>query len=105
VYRQSSRVVFARWQAAERVGNFLPRQLHRIFDFHSFDHFRDHGTAGERRRATVGEKTRGFDATIAKAQTQTETIAADWIRLFRDRIRVREFAGIARMRKMIFESF
>ena len=97
--------MFARRQTTERVGDFLPRQLHRICDFHSFDHFREHRTAGERRRATVGEKARGFDATIAKAQTQTQTIAADWVCLFRDRVRVREFAGIARIREMIFEGF
>jgi hypothetical protein len=98
-------VVFARRQTAKRVRDFLPRQLDRVRDLHPFDHFREHGTARERWRATVGEKARGFDATIAKAQTKTETIAADWIRLLGDRVRVGEFAGIARIRQMIFEGF
>ena len=103
--RQSRRVVFARRQTTERIRNFLSRQLHRVRDLHSFDHFSEDRTAGQRRRATVGQKARGFDATITDAQTQAETIAAYGICLFRDRVRVREFAGIARIREMIFESF
>ena len=98
-------MVFARRQATERVGNFLPRQLHRIRDLHSFDHFSEHGTAGERRWAAISEKARGFDATVAKTQTQTETIATDGICLLCNRVRVREFAGIARIHEVIFEGF
>ena len=86
--RQRRRVVFVRGQTAERVRNFLSRQLHRIFDLHSFDHLSEHRTAGQRRRATVGEEARSFDATIAKPQAQTQTIAADWVCLFRNSIRV-----------------
>jgi predicted oxidoreductase (fatty acid repression mutant protein) len=103
--RQSSRVVFARRQTTERVGNFFPGQLDRICDFHSFDHFSEHGTAGERGRTTISQETRGFDATVAKPQAQTQTIAADRVRLFRDRVRIRQFAGVTRIRQMIFESF
>ena len=98
-------MVFARRQPAKRVRDFLPRQFHRVCDVHSFDHFCEHGTAGECWRAAVSEKARGFDATITNAQTQPQTIAADWVRLLRRGVRLREFAGIARMRQMIFESF
>lgn len=98
-------MVFARGQTTERVGNFFSRQLHRVCDVHSFDHFSERRTAGERWRATVSEKPRGLDATITNAQAQTQTIAADWVRLLRRGVRIRKFAGIARIRKMIFESF
>jgi hypothetical protein len=86
--RQSRRVVFARRQTTERVRNFLSRQPRRIRDVHSFDHFREHGTAGKRRRATVGEEARGLDPTIAQAQTQPQTIAAYWVCLLRDCVRI-----------------
>ena len=97
--------MLARRQTTERIGDFFSRYLHRILVTYSFDHFCEHGTAGQRRRATVGEKARGFDATITDAQTQAQTIAADRVCLLRCGVRVREFAGIARIHEVIFEGF
>ncbi len=98
-------MLFSRWEATERVGNFLSRQPHRVHDLHPFDQIGEHGTAGQRRRAAVSEKAGSFDATITNPQTQTQTITADGVRLLRYRVRIREFTGVARVRKMIFEGF
>ncbi len=85
--------------------NFLPLQLQSVFNSHSFEHLRQCGTAGKCRRAAVGKKSRGLDATIPNAQTQAQAITADRVCLFGDRVCVGEFARVARMREVIFEGF
>ena len=85
--------------------NFLSLQLQSVFNRHSFQHLRQCGTAGKRRRTTIGEKTRALDAIITNEQTETDTIAADRVCLFGDGICTSEFAGVARTREVIFEGF
>lgn len=66
-YRKRRRVLLARGQSADYFNKPLTRNLRRIFHTHAFDHFGEHGAADECRRATVGEKARGFDASLAYA--------------------------------------
>lgn len=98
-------MVFSRGQTTKRVGNFLSRQFHRVFDFHSFDHSRQGGTTGKRRRAPISQKSRRFDAAIVNAQAQAQSIAAYRVGFFRDGVGISEFSAVARISQVIFEDF
>jgi hypothetical protein len=103
--RQCGRVLLPRGQTAEGGYYFLPLQLQSVVNSHSFQHLRECGTAGKCRRTAIGKELRGLDPAIANAQTQAHAITADRVCLFGDRVCVSEFAGVARMRKVIFEGF
>ena len=81
----------------------MPRKVPGVVDFLPFQHFCERRSADERGRASIGEEAGGFNASVIYAQTQTQTIAANRISLFGDGIRIREFAGVARIREMVFE--
>src|SRR5260370_25906510 len=95
--------MFSCRQAVESIGNFFPSQFHRVFQGQSLDLLRDYRTAGERRWTTIGEEPHGMDATVANSQTQPQTVAADGVRFLCDRVCIRKFAGIARVREVVFE--
>ena len=98
-------MLLPRWQTTERGNDFCACQFQSICNSHPFQHFCQNGTAGQRGRTTVSEKSHGFDAAITYAQTQAQAIAADRICFFSDCVCVGEFARVARMRQMIFEGF
>lgn len=89
------------FDGAHDVRSFKPR---RFVGRQSFNQSGERRTAGERRRATVGEETRGFDMSAANPQRETEAVAADGVRTFGDGVGVRQLTGIARVREMIGES-
>jgi hypothetical protein len=103
--RQCGCMLLPRGQTTNCGYNFLSLQLQGIFGSQSFQYLRQRGTAGKCRRTTIRKKSRGFDATVANQQAQAKAIAADRVGLFGDRVCIGEFAGIARMREMIFEEF
>ena len=86
---------FARRQTIERACNLLLREPQRIGNRHPFDHLRQCRAASNRRRATVSEKARGFNPIIIHAQTQTQAITADRVRLFCDGVGVCKLADVA----------
>jgi hypothetical protein len=102
---QSCGVLLPRRQTAKGADDFLPLQPERVLNSHSLQHLRKGGTAGKCRRAAVGEKSRGLDAAITHAQTQTQAIAADWICFFSYCVGVGEFTRVARIREVILEGF
>ena len=93
------------WQPAYRADNFFSRQSSGAFDGHSFQHFRQRRTTRKCGRTAIGEKSRGFNATVTKAQSETQTIAADGIGFLSGRISIREFPSVTRMRDVIFKGF
>lgn len=97
------RVLFTRGQTLKGAHDVLSFKPRRIGGRQSFNHVGERRAAGERRRATIGEETRGFDVAAAYAQSQTQAVAADGIRAFGDRIGVGELTGVARVREMIGE--
>ena len=66
--RERRRMLFASRQPAKRINDLSSRQLHSIFARHSFDHFGERRTTSKRRRTTVREEARRFDAAIAETQ-------------------------------------
>jgi hypothetical protein len=98
-------MLLSRGQTAKRADNFLSREFHHVFERHSFDHFGEHGTAGQGRRATVSEESRRFYPALANSQAHPQTIAADWVRLLSYGVSIREFTRVPRIGNMIFECF
>lgn len=103
--RQRRSVPFLRRQTAERFGELIPRQLHRLYDRHSFQHFREDRAASQRRRTSISQKPRRLYPVIAKAQTQAQSIATHRVGFFSDGVGVSEFSAVARIGEMIFEEF
>src|SRR2546423_9376321 len=83
----------------------VPRESRRVFKTHPFEHDREDGAAGERRRAAVCEEARGLDATAADAERELESVAADRVRLLSHGVGVGELADVARVRQVVFEGF
>lgn len=96
-------MLLTRRQAVESACDLLLSQTQGIRNRHPFYHLRKHGAAGERRRTTVSEKPRGFDAAIAKEQTEPQAITADRVHLFTNGICIREFANVSRVGYVVFE--
>jgi len=94
---------FASGQSIKRARDILLCQPPGIFNRQTFDHLSQGRTTGKRRRATVSEKTRGFDATIPQLEAQPQTVAANGIDFFRSYISVRQFTGVARILYVIVE--
>ena len=61
-------MLLARGQSVERTSDLLPCNPQGVFNQHSFYHQRQHRAAGERRRAAISQKPRGFDSPIAQTQ-------------------------------------
>ena len=84
-------------QSVERPHNVLSRQAGGLFSGHSFNHFAKRRATGERRCATIGEKTRGLDAPPAQPQTEAQAITAHRIGLFGYSVGPGQFPGVARI--------
>lgn len=97
------RVLLTRGKPFNRVDDFPSRDARRLLQRHSFNHFSEHGTAHERRRAAVSQKARRLYASITQAQRQSQSIAAHGIRLFRYSRSVRQLPGPSRVGEVIFE--
>jgi hypothetical protein len=97
------RVLLTRGKPFNRVDDIAARDARSLFQRHSFDHFGEHGTAHERRRAAVSQKARRLYASIAQAQRQSQPIAAHGIRLFRYSRSVRQLPGPSRVGEVVFE--
>ena len=93
--------MFARRQTLDGIHYSVSRQSARLFDCHPFDQFRQCRPACQSRRTAVRKKPRGFDATIANAQTQAQAIAADGICFFSDGVSVVQLTRVARIREML----
>jgi len=103
--RQCRGMLFSRRQTTDRFYDLLPRQLQSIFNRHSLQDLSHCGATRQGWRTTVGQESRGLDMAITNSQTETQTIAADGVRLFSDRIGVDKFACVAWLRQMTFEDF
>jgi hypothetical protein len=103
--RQRCGVMFSRRQTTDGFHNVVSGQLTRFFHIHSWQHFGERRPAYQRGRTTVGKKSRGFDPTVIYAKTQSQTIAANRIRFFGNGVCIRQLAGVAWLREMIFEDF
>lgn len=104
-YRKRRRVLLARGQTTDCFNQPLTRNLRGLFHSHAFDHFRERGAADECGRATVSEKARGFDASVADTQSELQLIAADWINLLGASVSILQCSGRTRICEMVFESF
>ena len=96
-------MLLSRRQPINRANYFLSGEARRLFHSHPFNHFSEHRTAYERRRAAIGQKACCRYASIAQSQRETQAITAHGIRLFRYSRCVRKLTGAARVREMIFK--
>ena len=97
-------VAFARGETVERACELLTRDARGLFGGDAFKHLCKRGAAGERGRAAVGEEARGGDPAAAYTQREPKPVAAGGIGQFGAGVCVCEFAAVARVREMIFES-
>ena len=89
--------MLSRRQASDSPYDLISRQSARLFDGLPFDQFRQRRPARQSRRTAIRKKPRGFNATIANAQTQAQAIATDGIGLFGDSVSVVQLTAAARI--------
>lgn len=95
--------MFAGRQSTDCIQQIRTSQLFRFGSSPSANQLSQNRSTNERWRAAVREVAGRFDPTILYDQSESEAIAANWIRLFCNRGSLREFSGIARMREILFE--
>lgn len=98
-------MLLAGGQAAEGAHDLLTRQAGGLFQRHAFQHFDERRAAGQRRRAPVGEETRGLYPFVAQAQSEAQSITADRVGSLGRCVCVRQFSGMTRVGQVVFESF
>ncbi len=75
-------MLLPRRQPSDRGDDFLARQFQSVFNRHPFQHLCERGTTDKRRRTAISEESHGLYAAVTNSQTEPQTIAAHWIRLF-----------------------
>lgn len=98
-------MLLARGQPVEGAHDVCARQARGVLNQHPFQHLCERGAAGERRRASVSEKSRGFYPSITQAQTEAQAVSADRVGSLGESVGVRQFACAARVRDVVFEDF
>jgi hypothetical protein len=87
--------------AAYNPNKFFPAQSAGFFYRSSLHQFREYRTASHGRNASLREKTDFRDVPVRDPHAQFQNIAARWIFDLHGRVRIGDFARVARMLEVI----